>query len=242
MTTLKRDITSFSRNFAAFPPAVLEEIVVAASDLCLLVTDANVVEDIIRGGAVDDLIGEDWIDKPLQSIVSKDSWRKLDMLWSAQKQDAPVWRHLNFIIPNDPKGEGVPLLVRRIAVDNGRSIVVCRDLRPSVKMQKTFNTALHEMVQSLEDSQSAQQFHPSDTGGAKAKTSVFQGRATAAVEKAIDEVGHLPLAEIVTQTAQVLEDICIQLAYEKCDYDLSKTADLLGISSDELASRIHFVP
>ena len=242
MTTLKRDITTFSRSFAAFSPAVLEEIVVAASDLCLLVSEANIVEDITRGGAVDDLIGEDWIDKPLQSIVSKDSWRKLDMLWSAHQQDAPVWRHLNFVASNDPKGEGVPLLVRRLAVDKGRSIVVCRDLRPSVKMQKTFNNALHEMVQSLEDTRNHQDFNPAAAGGAKAKASVFQGRATAAVEKAMDDVGSLPLAEIVTKTAKVLEDICIQLAYEQCDYNLSKTADLLGISSDELAARMPFVP
>lgn len=242
MTTLKRDITGFSHNFAAFPPSVLEEIVVAASDLCLLVTGESIVEDITRGGAVDDLIGDTWIGKPLQSIVSKDSRRKLDMLWSATQQDGPVWRHLNFIADDDPKTEAVPLLVRRVPVDDGRSIVVCRDLRPSVQMQKTFNNALQEMVQSLEDRSSRQQFFSGETGAAKVKTAVFQGRAAAAVVKAIDEVGHVPLAEIVTQTAQVLEDICIQLAYEQCDYNLSKTADLLGMSSDELASRIQFVP
>lgn len=241
MTTQKRDITSLARSFGAFSPLVLEEIVLAASDLCLLVSTENIVEDITRGGALDDLIGDHWIGQPLHSIISKDSRRKLDLLWATQHQDAPIWRHLNFVA-SDPRAEGVPLLVRRVDAEDGRSILVCRDLRPSVQMQKTFSRTLNEMVQSLEDSRPNQEAGITGKAWAKANSPVLQGRANAAVEKAIDEIGHTPLAEIVSQTSRVLEDICIQLAYEQCDYNLSKTADLLGMSSDELAKRIPVVP
>lgn len=241
MTTENLNSTTVARSFGAYSSTVLEEVVLAASDLCLFVSAENTVEEISRGGALDDLVGESWIGQPLRSVISKDSWRKLDLLLDAQHQEAPVWRHLNFIAA-DPKSESVPLLVRWIDAQDGRAILVCRDLRPSVQMQKTFTRALNEMVQSLEDTRSVPEFGTPAAGASHATSPALQGRAKAAVDRAIDEIGHLPLAEIVMQTSRVLEDVCIQLAYVKCDYDLTKTADLLGLSSDELALRIPVVP
>lgn len=241
MTPSKLDIASASRNFDTFSPSVLQEVVLTASDLCLFVSEARVVEDITRGGALDEHIGDTWIAKPLHEITKQDSWRKLDLLWASQKEDAPVWRHLNFVA-SDKLNESVPLLVCRVDAGNDRSILVCRDLRPSMKMQKNFNRALAEMEQSFEKLRSAKGLGANGLEGNKTNASTLHGHVSGAVEKVIGEIGTLPLAEIISQTTQVLEDACIQLAYEKCGYNLSKTAEFLGVSSDELAKRIPFAP
>lgn len=241
MTRNRLDTTRAAQNLATFPPSVLEEVVLVASDLCVFVNEQRVVEDISRGGALEDLIGEHWIGQPLQKITRPDSWRKLDLLWGSQKTDAPLWRHLNFVA-NGLLDEDVPLLVRRVDAGNSRSILVCRDLRPSVRMQKNFSRVLLEMEQSFEDIRSVHQFGTRSLAGKEARGTTLQGEASGAVARGIGEIGDLPLADIISQTVRVMEDACIRLAYEECDYDLSKTAELLGISSDDLAKRIPFAP
>jgi hypothetical protein len=109
-------------------------------------------------------------------------------------------------------------------------------------MQRTFNRALHEITQSFEDSYSRHDFHAPNPHAEKTVTSIFRGRMIAAVDRAMDDIGKLPLNEIVSQTSHVLEDICIQLAYKQCHYDLLKTAEMLGVNSDELAARLAFAP
>ncbi|MBR3371386.1 MAG: hypothetical protein IKG52_12235 [Rhodobacteraceae bacterium] len=240
MTTPTREIVAFEKNFSEFAPSVLGQVVLAASDLCLIVSPERVIEDIFRGGALEDLRGDDWVGKDLRAIVGSEVWHKLDLLWTVQDAEAPVWRHLNFIDPNE--SAGVPLLVCRVDAGDGRSILVCRDLRPVVRMQQKFNRAMLEMEQSFEDMRWKQQLGSSGLQRPKAKATARGQQAGATVEKAMTEIGHLPLSEILAQTARVLEDMCIRQACEQCDYDLSKAAELLGVSSDDLATRITFEP
>ncbi|WFE76757.1 hypothetical protein [Roseinatronobacter sp. S2] len=237
-TTPAHEIDAFERNFSQFPSSVLGQIVLAASDLCVLVSADNTVDDIMRGGALEGAVGSGWAGKQLKSIVCHEAWHKLDLLWSRHDDAEPVWRHLNFMEGNE--GADMPLLVRRIDGGDGRSILVCRDLRPVVQMQQKFSRALLEMEQSFEDTRWKQDLISSDLNKPKGRSVANKGRANLAVEQAITDVGHLPLSEILAQTGRVLEDLCIRQACEQCDYDLSKAAELLGMSSDELAGRFTF--
>ncbi|MGY6705406.1 hypothetical protein [Roseinatronobacter sp.] len=225
-------------TFERFTPSVLGQIVLAASDLCLIVSAENKVDNVLRGGALEDKVGAGWVGKQLRSVVSHDVWHKLDLLWSEQTDTAPVWRHLNFI--DDHGASEIPLLVRRIAADNGSSVLVCRDLRPVVRMQQKFSHAMLEMEQSFEDTRWKQHLVSAESGKPVTRTAAPKARANVAMEKAITDIGQIPLSEIIAQTGRVLEDLCIRQAFEQCDYDLSKTADLLGISSDDLARRFAF--
>lgn len=237
-TTPTHEIVTFERNFSKFPSSVLGQVVLASSDLCVLVSADNVVEDIMRGGALEGAVGSEWAGKQLKSVVCHEAWHKLDLLWSKQDEAEPVWRHLNFV-----QGDGdtdVPLLVRRIDAGDGRSILVCRDLRPVVQMQQKFTRAMLEMEQSFEDTRWKKDLTSNALNKPTVRSVANKGSANLAMEKAITDVGHLPLSEILVQTGRVLEDLCIRQACEQCDYDLSKAAELLGMSSDELAGRFTF--
>ena len=102
---------------------------------------------------------------------------------------------------------------------------------------------MKEMTQSMDESH-----HPISPQGAHSeaqpirKVSYLRNRAASAVDGAMGNIGKLSLDDIMSQTARVLEDLCIQRAYEDCGHDLSKTAELLGISSDDLAQRLPFAP
>lgn len=227
-----------ANTFARLTPSVLGQIVLAASDLCLFVSAENRVDTVLRGGALEDSIGAGWVGQQLRSVVSHDVWHKLDLLWSDQGDAASVWRHLNFI--DDQGATEVPLLVRRIAADDGSSVLVCRDLRPVVRMQQKFSHAMLEMEQSFEDTRWKQHLVSAESGKPVTRGAAPKARANVAMEEAITNIGQIPLSEIIAQTGRVLEDLCIRQAFEHCDYDLSKTADMLGVSSDELASRFAF--
>lgn len=233
---------SASYCLSNLPSSVLEQIIHAASDLCLFVNHDERVEDIMRGGALDLSVEESWLGQPLKRITLRDSWPKLDLLRDAGQGREPIWRHLNFFAPHI-EAEGLPLLVRRVDAADRGFVLVCRDLRPSMRLQRKINHVMTEMTQSKEDS-----LHPIPAQAAYSeaqpigKVSYFRNRAASAVDGAMGNIGKLSLEDIMSQTARVLEDLCIQRAYEDCGHDLSKTAELLGISSDDLARRLPVAP
>ena len=237
--SISQQMQAFEQGFAQLSVPVLGQIVLAASDLCLLVSGDKRIVSEVRGGALDALIGQSWVGKDLRSVVCHHVWNKLTLLWSEQSDVGSLWRHLNFI--DDDGGPDIPLLVRRIDAGSGHSVLVCRDLRPVVDMQQKFNRAMAEFEQSYEDRNWAQ---PDQGMGAKATgndDSTPDIDINQAMKDAISDFGRKPLSDIVAQTGRVLEDLCIRHAFERCEYDLSKTADFLGMSSDELAQRVAFI-
>lgn len=242
MTGYEGEAKAASCILSTLPSAVVEQIVLAASDLCVFVNHDDEVEDIVRGAALDLPVDQSWIGQPLKRITLRDSWPKLDLLRDAGPGKEPIWRHLNFLAPRiEP--DGLPLLVRRVNAADRGFVLICRDLRPSMRLQRKFNHVIQEMNQSIEDSR---QSLPAQGAQAELRAignvSYLRNRAASAVDGAMGNVGKLSLEEIISQTARVLEDLCIQRAYEDCGHDLAKTADLLGISSDELARRLPFAP
>lgn len=238
MTSATTDIARLSDCIASFPVDVVGQIVIASSDLCLLIGEDLVVQNIVTGFALQDLDCASWQGASLRTLVGPEGQRKIDLLWSAGAKAIAGWRHLNFRTRG--LGTEVPLLVQRIAARDGRSVLVCRDLRPAVRMQQQFNRAMVEIEQSYEDAMSAPvsgATEGNENGSARDARSVH---ASALVQQAFCEIGKQPVAQIVSQTARVLEEMCIREAYAQCDYDMDKTAQTLGLDPDDLAQRMVF--
>lgn len=245
---MSMDMTNLTRVTACigkFPADILGQIILTSSDLCMLVGPDLVVEEVIVGLALEDVCCAHWSGALLRGLVGPEGQRKIDLLWSGATDTKAVWRHLNFRTGTD--GETVPLLVQRIAVNDGNSILVCRDLRPTVRLQEQFSRAMIEMEQRREDIHDLFSAVPIPTKpghdhaqGAAALLDARSAQADALVRQAFDDLGRQPLSDIMTQTARVLEDMCIREAYGQCNHDINATAVLLGLDPDELAQRLTF--
>lgn len=236
--TTPTDLARVSACISAFPADVVGQIVLASSDLCLMVGPDLAVQDVVVGFALQDTDCESWRGAPLRTLVAIEGQRKIDLLWAAPANSRTGWRHLNFRTRRE--GVVLPLLVQRIAAQDGRSVLVCRDLRPAARMQEQLNRALIEVEQRHEDA-----VHGGGQGGQLARAAndmpdVHSVQASAMLREAISSLGEQPLSQIVAQTARVLEEVCIREAYAQCHYDLAETAQCLGIETDELSQRMTF--
>lgn len=245
MTNASSDLARVTAFIGMFPEDVIGQIILASSDLCMLVGPDLVVQDVVVGFALQDIACASWRRTSLRALVGAEGQRKIDLLWTNSAQPKTGWRHLNF--RTDSAAESLPLLVQRVATTDGNSILVCRDLRPSVRMQEQFNRAIIEMEQRREDIHDlfAPVPAPVDPGhdhaqGAASVLDARSAQADALVRQAFADLGQQPLSNIVQQTARVLEEMCIREAYAQCDYDLPATAALLGLNPDDLAQRMVF--
>lgn len=232
MTRATTDIARFTDSIASFPADVVGQIVLASSDLCLLIGADMVVQDSATGFALQDIDCAAWQGAPLRTLVGPEGQRKIDLLWSAEPASSTGWRHLNF--RTGGLGTELPLLVQRICARDGRSVLVCRDLRPAVRMQQQFNNAMIEIEQRYDD------LTHDAASGTPSGDEAPSAHANALVRQALCEIGKQPVTQIVSQTARVLEEMCIREAYAQCDYDLDKTALTLGLEADDLAKRMVF--
>jgi len=245
MTNASSDLARVTACIGVFPADVVGQIILASSDLCMLVGPDLVVQDVIAGFALQDIACTSWRRTSLRALVGPEGQRKLDLLWTDATVPQTGWRHLNF--KTDHPTERLPLLVQRIAATDGNSVLVCRDLRPSVRMQEQFNRVMIEMEQRREDIHDlfAPVPAPIDPGhdhgqGAASVLDARSAQADALVRRAFADLGQQPLSNIVQQTARVLEEMCIREAYAQCDHDLPATAALLGLNPDDLAQRMVF--
>jgi hypothetical protein len=234
MTLSPHDLARVTQCMAAFPADVIGQIVLASSDLCLLVGADLRVLDYVAGYGARDIDCALWQGQSLRALVGPEGQGKIDQLWSAKAQ-APTparsgWRHLNFRAHGVPTE--MPLLVQRIAAHDGRSVLVCRDLRPSVQMQQQFNRAILEIERGyLQVPQAAAQAPMVKEQSAQAK---------ALVQQAFGDLGAAPLAQIVQRSALVLEEMCIRKALDQCGYDMAQAAQVLYMEADDLAQRMVF--
>lgn len=245
MTNASSDLARVTACIGMFPTDVVGQIVLASSDLCMLVDADLVVQDVVLGFALEDIDCASWRGTLLRALVGPEGQRKIDLLWTNSAESKTGWRHLNF--RTDSANEGLPLLVQRIATKDGNSVLVCRDLRPTVRMQDQFNRAMVEMEQRREDIHDLFSAVPDpldpahDHGqGAAAVLDARSAQADALVRRAFAELGQHPLSSIVQQTARVLEEMCIREAYAQSDHDIVATAGLLGLDPDDLAQRMVF--
>lgn len=238
MTSATSQIAPLTDCIASFPVDVVGQIVLASSDLCLLVDADLVVQNVVTGFALQDIDCASWQGAPLRTLVGPEGQRKVDLLWSDGATATGGWRHLNF--RTGGLGTELPLLVQRICVRDGRSVLVCRDLRPAVRMQQQFNSAMIEIEQRYDDTltNGMSAAAAGDEVGQAADTP--SAHANALVRQALCEIGKQPVAQIVSQTARVLEEMCIREAYAQCGYDLDDTAKTLGLNADDLAQRMVF--
>lgn len=238
MTSVTTDIARLNDCIASFPADVVGQIVLASSDLCLLVGEDLVVQNVVTGFALQDVDSDGWHGAPLRTLVGPEGQRKIDLLWTDGAKAKTGWRHLNFRTRSP--GTEVPLLVQRIAARDGRSVLVCRDLRPAVRMQQQFNNAMIEIEQRHEDTTCNPTAETASWDDAGPTRDTATAHASALVQQALCEIGKQPVTQIVSQTARVLEEMCIREAYAQCGYDLDLTAQTLGLDPDDLAQRMVF--
>ncbi|TVS05443.1 MAG: hypothetical protein EA407_02340 [Rhodobacteraceae bacterium] len=251
MTITTSDIARMSQRLAAFPTKVSSELVLAAADLCIMVDADLRVQEVFFGNALEDVSCARWDGAFLRSVVAPEGQRKIDLLWQEGADAISGWRHLNFRTHRGD--ETLPLLIKRIDVGGGASILLGRDLRPAVRMQEQFNAAMMEMEQSYRDSfddpfapppaPSLTDVSGNDHGNCNASNlPAAEAQLQMLVNQTMGELGRQPVAQIVSQTAKVLEDMCIREAYAQSQYDLQKTAEVLGMNADDLAQRMVALP
>lgn len=245
MTNRSGSLTQVTACIGAFPAEVVGQIILASSDLCILVGPDLIVKDVVLGFALEDIACTTWRGAALRKLVGPEGQRKVDLLWSDATVEKTGWRHLNF--RTDHVDTELPLLVQRIATGTGDSVLVCRDLRPAVRVQQQFNRAMTEMEQRREDVvdlfSPVPASHVPAGAASKGITGVLDTRsaqADAMVRQAFDGLGRYSLSQIVAQTARVLEEMCIREAYAQCGHDLAATALLLEMDADDLAQRLAF--
>lgn len=126
-----------------------ETLVVQCSDLTLVLSPEMTIEEIFCAPSLDAVRFDPWIDRDLRSIVSPDSWIKIDGLIgdnSASPGSEGAWRHLNFEMePN----VSIPLLAKYFAFEEGDRLVqlICaRDLSPVLEMQQRLQKELTQLA------------------------------------------------------------------------------------------------
>jgi hypothetical protein len=210
-------------DFRALPPLgapQLEAALLGAVDLVLLMDTERMVTAVHLAPGLDLPFRPDWTGRDFGALVCAASRTKLTALF-AQGQGTAAnparWRHLNFDFGRD----SVPFLVKYFGFDGtggGRHLIVGRDLRPTVQLQKRVQQVLVEMEQVSEDR------------GHGSVRDLRLGDAAA-------RIGDRPLAQIVAETARTLERLCIDEALRRARGDDAAAAALLGLDPGEFALR-----
>lgn len=126
---------------------VVAQLVVAASDIALVIDEAGVIRDLSIGDI--DLVSRglgDWMHQPWAETVTDESRAKVEaLLKDARNGAAPRWREMNH--PGRGDGDTVPVKYHAVAVgEDGRVIVIGRDLQATAALQQR----LLRVQQSLE--------------------------------------------------------------------------------------------
>lgn len=131
----------------------VEDIVTQCTDLTLHVSPDQVVAAIYCASKADRVRFEHWVGLTLESIVTKDSTKKLDYLLSdnaASRECEGNWRHLNRRLQN---GATIPLLLKYFQFgEAGRytRLICARDLSPQLQIQKRLQEELMRLERDRE--------------------------------------------------------------------------------------------
>jgi transcriptional regulator PpsR len=137
-------------GFAEIDSGTFKSMIVAASDIALLVTAEGIVRDVYFGAelrAANDITS--WTGAELREIVTEESREKIDdMLSKAAADEAPRWREINHVTR-----EGGEFPVRYAAVRTGTKgnvILLGRDMRMVAQLQSRLVQAQLTMEQDYE--------------------------------------------------------------------------------------------
>ncbi|MES2969894.1 MAG: helix-turn-helix domain-containing protein [Pseudomonadota bacterium] len=207
-------------------PGQVESLLFHSADVILTISDDDIVIDAMASVKLDPLTLFSWIGFALPLIVTDDSKPKIPVLLSENMADAGPnarWRHVNFLLDG---GESLPLLVKYMCFDSEDRqvrLLIGRDLRPVAEIQQRFQMAQLEM----ENTRDAANF---PLRPAK--------RAERVEEDILADLGKKPLDTIVSETARMLERVCILEALRRCAGDQVEAAALLGLNADDLQARL----
>jgi transcriptional regulator PpsR len=151
----QKGLSSFTQSFkapetslGALDADAAATVVVAASDVALVVDADGIVQDV---GFNNEILARDldgharWRGKPWRDIVTLESRPKVDeLLKEAASRAPPRWRHMNHATGS---GVSVPILYSAVQIgDEPRYVAFGRDLRPMSELQQR----LVDAQQSLE--------------------------------------------------------------------------------------------
>lgn len=210
-------------------PAEVEGVVMQAADGLMLIDAAARVSAIHALGPLAEAICPHWTGQPLEAIVCTASRAKLPSILATDdlsRAERARWRHVNL---NRRDAEPLPVLVKHLAVAEG-PILVLRDLRPTVDLQGRFQRAMLELEQSYQRLGWAGSIAERADGD---ESEV----ARSVVEDMLSGVGRRPMQQIVSETVQVLERLCIRQALRQSPEDVDAAARILGLTRAELDRR-----
>jgi transcriptional regulator PpsR len=134
------DTTPLSQAFAALPPGAAASLLIAATDLTLLIDEKGVVRDLqIGSGELADLDHADWLGRPWSEIVSIESRPKVKALLQEALESPNAteqtnrWRHINH---TTAQGQDLPVLYSVLPAGEGQVLAIGRDLRPFTRIQE----------------------------------------------------------------------------------------------------------
>lgn len=141
--------TPLSQAFAALPPGDAAALLIAATDLTLLIDERGVVRDLQIGSAeLSDLDHGSWLGRPWPEIVSIESRPKVKALLqeALESSNAPEqtnrWRHINH---TTAQGQDLPVLYSVLPAGGGQLLAIGRDLRPFTRIQERLIAAQQAM-------------------------------------------------------------------------------------------------
>jgi transcriptional regulator PpsR len=134
--------------FANLPPSDAASLLIAASDLTMLVDARGIVRDLQVGSAeLAALEHDDWLGRAWSEIVSVESRPKVKaLLHEAHQASAQAstqrWRHINH---TTPQGQDLPMLYSVLPAGEGQVLAIGRDLRPFTRIQERLIAAQQAM-------------------------------------------------------------------------------------------------
>jgi transcriptional regulator PpsR len=137
-----------TQAFAALPPEESAALLIAATDITLLIDKQGTIRDLQVGSAeLADMDHSDWVGRSWSDIVSIESRPKVKALlneaFGSQEQHAANrWRHINH---TTTQGQDLPLLYSVLPAGVGHVLAIGRDLRPFTRIQERLIAAQQAM-------------------------------------------------------------------------------------------------
>ena len=205
-------------------PETVDIVMGQMADLVLFLSPLQDIIALRAWGVVAEAVCPAWVGRSFAEVLSQESRGKLPAIFAADaatSADPLRWRHVNL---SCPEAAPLPVLVKYFELGQGPRrvrLIVGRDLRPTMILQARLQRAYTEMEAAFEN-----------------RASVVPDISCARViDGMFESLGRRSLGQILTETTEALETLCISEALRRTGDDVEAAAQLLGVTSDTVRSR-----
>jgi hypothetical protein len=206
-----------------------------AADVVLMLDAQRVIVEVAQCAGPSPSFPRRWVGRRFVDLLGPESLSKVDGLFNrdAGSEQAEVrWRHLNLA---DGHGEPVPVLLKYAALRNEgpvTGILLGRDLRPTVDLQRRFQATHRELEARLEALPDPPP--PRATGSVAQPGAATRRAGGVIVEAMIRQLGQQPLSDIMAETCRVLQRLCVTEALDRARGNPKDAAQFLGMTVEDL--------